>query len=31
VFVSGALIMFGGFDGGFYNDLHILDFQKPYK
>ncbi len=26
VFVSGALIMFGGFDGSFYNDLHVIDF-----
>ena len=26
VFVSGALVMFGGFDGTFYNDINILDF-----
>jgi N-acetylneuraminic acid mutarotase len=25
IFVSGSLIMFGGFDGGFYDDLNILD------
>ena len=29
--VSGSLIMFGGFDGGFYNDMHIMDFQKQNK
>lgn len=23
--------MFGGFDGSFYNDLHILDFQTIKK
>lgn len=26
VFVSGSLLLFGGFDGNFYNDLQILDF-----
>lgn len=26
IFMSGALVMFGGFDGNFYNDLNILDF-----
>jgi N-acetylneuraminic acid mutarotase len=26
IFVSGSLILFGGFDGNFYNDLHVLDF-----
>jgi hypothetical protein len=31
IFVSGSLIMFGGFDGTFYNDLHILDFHTPKK
>jgi len=31
VFVSGALVMFGGFDGSFYNDLNICDFSKPSK
>jgi hypothetical protein len=28
IFVSGCLIMFGGFDGGFYNDLNILDLSS---
>ena len=31
VFVSGALVLFGGFDGSFYNDLQILDFQSAKK
>jgi hypothetical protein len=31
IFVSGALVMFGGFDGNFFHDMHILDFQKPLK
>jgi hypothetical protein len=31
VFVSGALVMFGGFDGSFFNDINILDFQGPEK
>jgi hypothetical protein len=31
VFVSNSLIMFGGFDGNFYNDLNILDFSRPTK
>ena len=25
VFISGTLVMFGGFDGSFFNDLNILD------
>ena len=25
VFISGALVMFGGFDGTFFNDINILD------
>lgn len=25
VFISGSLVMFGGFDGNFYNDLNIMD------
>ena len=29
--VSGALVMFGGFDGSFYNDLTILDLTRPHK
>jgi len=31
VFVSGTLIMFGGFDGNFYNDMHILDLHQSSK
>jgi N-acetylneuraminic acid mutarotase len=31
VFVSGSLVMFGGFDGNFYNDLNICDFSRPAK
>lgn len=31
IFVSGSMVMFGGFDGNFFNDMHILDFQKPLK
>ena len=31
LFVSGSLIMFGGFDGNFFNDLNILDFTKTQK
>jgi hypothetical protein len=31
IFISGTLVMFGGFDGNFYNDLHILDFQNWKK
>lgn len=31
VFVSGSLIMFGGFDGSFFNDLQICDFSRPSK
>jgi hypothetical protein len=31
VFVSGSLILFGGFDGNFFNDLQILDFQSGKK
>jgi hypothetical protein len=23
--------MFGGFDGSFFNDMHILDLLKPQK
>jgi Kelch motif len=26
LFVNGSLVMFGGFDGNFFNDLNILDF-----
>jgi hypothetical protein len=28
VFVSGSLALFGGFDGNFFNDLHLLDFRQ---
>jgi hypothetical protein len=28
IFLSGSLAMFGGFDGGFYNDLNILDLES---
>lgn len=31
VIVSGALVMFGGFDGSFFNDLHILDLETESK
>lgn len=31
LFVSGSFIMFGGFDGSFYNDLQFLDFLSPKK
>jgi hypothetical protein len=31
LFVSGSLVMFGGFDGNFYNDLNIVDFQTYRK
>jgi len=30
VFVSSSLVMFGGFDGEFFNDLHILNFGQDY-
>jgi hypothetical protein len=25
------MVMFGGFDGNFFNDMQVLDFQKPLK
>ena len=31
IFVSSSLIMFGGFDGEFYNDLHILHLKQAEK
>ncbi len=31
VFISSALVVFGGFDGQFYNDLHIVDFLHAKK
>ena len=27
IFISGSMIMFGGFDGNFYNDMHILNLK----
>ena len=30
-FVCGSLVMFGGFDGNFFDDLHILDMQTKDK
>jgi hypothetical protein len=31
VFIASSLIMFGGFDGNFYNDLNILHTNKLAK
>jgi hypothetical protein len=31
LFVCGALVMFGGFDGNFFDDLNILDLQTQGK
>ena len=28
VFVSSTLVMFGGFDGEFFNDMHLLNFDQ---
>ena len=28
VFVSSTLVMFGGFDGEFFNDMHLLNFGQ---
>lgn len=28
IFISGSLIMFGGFDGNFFNDVNILNLKK---
>ena len=28
IFVSKCLVMFGGFDGEFYNDLNVMDMSK---
>ena len=28
IFVSNCLVMFGGFDGEFYNDLNVMDMSK---
>jgi hypothetical protein len=29
VFISSSLVLFGGFDGEFYNDLHTLHLTEP--
>lgn len=31
ILVSGCVVMFGGFDGEFYNDLHLLDVLPTQK
>lgn len=31
VFIASSLLMFGGFDGNFYNDLNILHTNKTFK
>ena len=31
LFVSSSLVMFGGFDGNFYNDLNIIDLNWTSK
>lgn len=31
VFISGTLVMFGGFDGSFFNDVNILDIQSSNR
>ena len=31
VFIASSLIMFGGFDGEFYNDLHALHLNEKAK
>jgi len=31
IFVNSSLVMFGGFDGDFFNDLHILHMKKQQK
>ena len=31
VFISSSLVMFGGFDGEFYNDMHILHLKEAPK
>jgi len=31
VFISSSLIMFGGFDGEFYNDMHALHINEQQK
>ena len=31
ILISNCLVMFGGFDGEFYNDLNVLDLQPNFK
>ena len=31
LFVSNSLVMFGGFDGNFFNDLNIVDLNQTTK
>lgn len=31
VFIASSLLMFGGFDGDFYNDLNVLHLNKHLK
>lgn len=31
IILSGSLIMFGGFDGSFFNDINILDLEQGEK
>ena len=31
VFVSSTLVMFGGFDGEFFNDMHLLNFGHDHQ
>ena len=31
VFVSSTLVMFGGFDGEFFNDMHLLNFSQEHQ
>ena len=28
VFISGSLVMFGGFDGEFFNDMHVMHLNQ---
>ena len=30
VFVANSIAMFGGFDGEFFNDMHLLHFSKEH-
>ena len=31
IFVSNCLVMFGGFDGEFFNDLHVMDMEHSKR